>query len=65
VLAAAHIYGAIGRAVAARGAGAWDRRVSTSAADKVAFILRARGEATRRMTIPPLPRPAGLWTRPQ
>ena len=31
VLAAAEIYGAIGREVAARGEQAWDRRVSTSA----------------------------------
>ncbi|AXJ95151.1 MULTISPECIES: phytoene/squalene synthase family protein [unclassified Sphingomonas] len=65
VLAAAHIYGAIGRTVAARGSAAWDRRVTTSKAEKLAFILRARGEAARRMDIAETPRPAGLWRRPR
>jgi phytoene/squalene synthetase len=66
VLAAAEIYGAIGREVAARGEQAWDRRVSTSAAAKVGMIGRAAREALqRRMLYPPSPRSTALWTRPR
>jgi phytoene synthase len=66
VLAAADIYGAIARAVAARGEHAWDRRVSTGAAAKLGFIARAAGNAARRRTLyPPRPRDADLWTRPR
>lgn len=38
VLSAAAIYGAIARKVAARGAKAWDRRVSTSKLEKIRFL---------------------------
>ncbi|MGI4732547.1 MAG: phytoene/squalene synthase family protein [Janthinobacterium lividum] len=66
VLAAAAIYGAIGREVAARGERAWDRRVSTSKADKLRFIATAALQATRRRTLyPPAPRDPALWTRPR
>ena len=65
VLSAAAIYGAIGRAVAARGERAWDHRVTTSRADKLRFILRALGEARGRAGMRIKPRPAGLWTRPR
>jgi phytoene synthase len=66
VLAAAGIYGAIGREVAARGERAWDRRVSTSAGDKLRFIARAGMAAARRATLyPRRPRDAGLWRRPR
>jgi phytoene/squalene synthetase len=66
VLAAADIYGAIARAVAARGEHAWDRRVSTGAGAKLGFIARAAGNAARRRTLyPPHPRDADLWTRPR
>ena len=66
VLAAAGIYGAIGRDVAARGEQAWDHRVSTSAAAKIRMIGRAAVEALRRRTLyPPSPRPETLWTRPR
>ncbi|MBI0475900.1 phytoene/squalene synthase family protein [Sphingomonas sp. MA1305] len=64
VLAAAHIYGAIGRKVAARGAAAWDTRVSTSTGEKIAFIARSRVEAGRRMRLVETSRPP-LWRRPQ
>ena len=64
VLAAAEIYGAIGREVAARGERAWDNRVSTSAAAKVGMIVRAAAEALRRRWLyPPAARSAALWTR--
>jgi phytoene synthase len=66
VLAAAEIYGAIGREVAARGERAWDSRVSTSAAAKVGMIVRAAAEALRRRSLyPPAARSAALWTRPR
>jgi phytoene synthase len=66
VLAAAEIYGAIGREVAARGDHAWDRRVSTSAIAKLRMIGRAAGEAWQRQALyPPGPRDATLWTRPR
>ncbi len=64
VLAAAAIYGAIGRDVAARGPAAWDARVSTSGVDKLRFIARAWGDARRRMTVEEVPRDRGLWRRP-
>lgn len=63
VLAAAGIYGAIGREVARAGEHAWDRRVSTSAAAKLGFIARAAREAAGRRSIAPAPRPD--WQRPQ
>ncbi|MGN6355962.1 MAG: phytoene/squalene synthase family protein [Novosphingobium sp.] len=56
VLSAAGIYGAIGRKVAAAGARAWDHRAGTSKAEKLAFVLRALGQAmlpaARGVTIP-------------
>lgn len=65
VLAAAGIYGAIARKVAARGERAWDRRVTTSAIEKLGWALRAFGQAARRrMLYPPVPREK-LWTRPR
>lgn len=64
VLAAADIYGAIARAVAARGEAAWDKRVSTSALAKFAMIGRAWHFALRRRALfPPRPRDPSLWTR--
>jgi phytoene synthase len=66
VLAAAHIYGAIGREVARRGAAAWDRRVSTSGMQKIGFIARSWGEARARARLfPPAPRDPALWQRPR
>jgi len=66
VLAAAGIYGAIGRNVAALGEHAWDRRVSTPATTKIAMIARAVSEALQRRTLyPPAPRDPSLWMRPK
>jgi phytoene synthase len=66
VLAAAGIYGDIGRAVAARGEHAWDHRVTTSALAKIGWIVRAGGQAARRARLyPPTPRNPDLWTRPR
>ncbi|WP_425231010.1 phytoene/squalene synthase family protein [Sphingomonas sp.] len=66
VLAAAGIYGAIGREVAARGERAWDARVTTSRAAKLGHVARAGWQAANRAR---LYRPAGrdptLWTRPR
>ena len=65
VLAAADIYGAIARKVAARGERAWDNRVSTGKAEKIGFILRAAHRASRRITRYEVPRDPSLWTRPR
>jgi phytoene synthase len=65
VLAAAEIYGAIGRTVAARGERAWDTRVTTSKADKLRFIAQAAVAARARSSLVEVPRDADLWTRPR
>ena len=66
VLAAAGIYGAIGRKVAELGPRAWDVRVGTSGSAKLGFMRRAFGEARRRKALyPPSVRDATLWTRPR
>ena len=66
VLAAAGIYGDIGRKVAARGEHAWDHRVTTSTLAKLRWIVRAFGQAlARRWLYPPTPRDPALWTRPR
>jgi phytoene synthase len=65
VLAAAGIYGDIARAVRAGGEAALDRRVSTSAAAKLGWIMRAWGQAMARKRYAGEPRPEGLWTRPR
>ena len=66
VLSAAAIYGAIGREVAARGAGAWDARVGTSKAQKIGFIMRAAMQSARRARLyPRAPRDPNMWTRPR
>jgi phytoene synthase len=66
VLAAADIYGGIARKVAERGEHAWDRRVTTSAAEKLAAIGRAGWQAfARERLYAATPRPAALWTRPR
>ncbi|MBN8808769.1 MAG: phytoene/squalene synthase family protein [Sphingomonas sp.] len=66
VLAAAGIYGDIGRKVAAAGEHAWNRRVTTSSVEKLGWIARALGQAARRRTLyPPRPRDADLWERPR
>jgi len=62
VLAAAGIYGDIARAVAARGDHAWDRRVSTSGADKLGWVVTAAWQAARRKDVAEVSR-EGLWTR--
>jgi len=59
VLAATGIYGAIARVVAARGAGAWNRRVSTGGAAKLGHV--ARGLAAALRTPPDHPSPP--WSR--
>lgn len=66
VLAAADIYGAIARGVAALGPRAWDGRVTTSSAAKLAMIGKAYFAARRRaQAYPPSPRDRSLWTRPR
>lgn len=65
VLAAAGIYGDIAREIARRGDHAWDHRVTTSGADKAAWIARASVQAARRDRYAGVPRDPVLWTRPR
>jgi len=60
VLAAANIYGRLGRRVRRRGARAWDHRMRVGYFGKLACVWRAFGEAFRAARQPdPMPR----WTR--
>jgi len=59
VLAAANIYGAIGREVVRRKGKAWDRRVRIGALAKLRHILAALSEAVRSPQEPP-----AQWPRP-
>ena len=63
VLAAAGIYGDIAREVAARGAHAWDHRVTTSKSAKLGWVARAGMQAMR--PVADAPRDPWLWTRPR
>ena len=60
VLAAANIYGAIGREVRARGPHAWDHRVHVGRRAKLKLVWRALRETFRRA---PAPEPMPRWTR--
>jgi phytoene synthase len=60
VLAAANIYGAIGRKVRARGPRAWDHRVRIGLFAKIGHILSALREAMKQ---PPEPAEWPYWTR--
>lgn len=55
ILAAANIYGAIGRKVMARGQHAWDHRVRTTRTQKLALVLSAGIEAWRAAPAPAQP----------
>jgi phytoene synthase len=64
VLAAAGIYGAIGREVVARGDHAWDHRAGTSTVAKIGWIALALGQAMQRNRLyPAAPRDPDRWTR--
>lgn len=66
VMAAAGIYGEIGRQVVRAGDHAWDHRIGTSAAAKLGWIARSFVGAMRRRSLyPDTARDAGLWTRPR
>lgn len=67
VLAAAGIYGDIAREVARRGDAAWDRRVVTSRAAKLGWVVRAAAQAVGREARWPADdmRPMLLWNRPK
>lgn len=64
VLSAAGIYGDIARQVAARGANAWDKRVSTGRLTKLGWVFRSALMAVRRKQRWPDDRGRdGLWSR--
>ena len=62
VLAAANIYGAIARRVAARGRSAWDSRTVIHKPSKLVFVAKALIECGER---PLAFERNGLWTRPR
>jgi phytoene synthase len=62
VLAAANIYGAIARGVAARGEAAWDSRTVIHKPEKLLLVAKALIECGEH---PPPRARAGLWTRPR
>lgn len=62
VLAAADIYGGIARKVAAAGPAAWDKRQTTSKAEKIAAIVQAF-IAARWRPAADTPRDPALWTK--
>lgn len=61
VLAAARIYGAIGREVRARGTAAWDHRVVIGRREKAKHVAAAFWEALKNR--PPMPDTMPEWTR--
>ena len=65
-IATAHgVYRQIGVEVKARGANAWDSRVSTSKAQKLQFLLGGAVLALASRGMQVRPRPDGLWARPR
>ena len=64
VLAAAGIYGAIGRKVKAARGRAWDERIGTTRVEKLRLLWAARAAAAGRLNAGPPPPRAGLWTMP-
>jgi phytoene synthase len=66
VLAAARIYGGIGRKVRDAGEAGLESRMSTSKAEKARAVAVAFGEALVRRQRWPMPGPSrvGLWTMP-
>ncbi|WP_066647415.1 MULTISPECIES: phytoene/squalene synthase family protein [Sphingomonas] len=65
VLAAAKIYGDIGRKVAALGGQAWDARVTTSAREKLGAIALSWRQARARAQLYRASPRAALWQRPR
>lgn len=63
VLAAAGIYGSIGRLTAARGERAWDSRTAVSATAKAGWAAKALAQALSNGGAEPSRE--GLWTRPR
>lgn len=65
-IATAHgVYRQIGIEVKARGAAAWDTRVSTSRAQKLQFLAGGAMLALASRRMPFRPRPSALWGRPR
>jgi len=60
------VYREIGEEVRRRGPASWDRRVSTSKAQKLAAVVRgAQTAITSRFSVDNAPRRDELWTRPK
>nr|WP_298374762.1 15-cis-phytoene synthase CrtB [uncultured Halomonas sp.] len=64
-IATAHgVYREIGIEVEARGAKAWDQRVSTSKADKLRLLVKGLSQTVASRWQTPASRPQNLWQRP-
>jgi phytoene synthase len=64
IATARNVYRQIGIEVKARGPQAWDERVGTSRAAKLALLAKGGVEALLSRVRPVRARPAGLWRRP-
>jgi phytoene synthase len=64
IAAARRVYRAIGSKVRAAGPSAWDRRISTSKAEKAALLALALGDVAHTRVITPEVSRSGLWQRP-
>jgi len=64
IATARSVYRRIGHEVVRRGANAWDRRVATSTAEKLWYLLRSAGVALALPHLPRQPRDPGLFQRP-
>ncbi len=64
IATARRVYRAIGTKLRSAGPKAWDRRVSTTKAEKAALLITASGDVARsRLRMQEIPR-EGLWQRP-
>nr|CAD6595630.1 phytoene/squalene synthase family protein [Rhizobium sp. Khangiran2] len=64
IAAARRVYRAIGDKVRSGGPAAWNRRVSTSKAEKSALLALALGDVARTRLVKPAVQRTGLWQRP-
>lgn len=64
IAAARRVYRAIGEKLRTAGPSAWDRRVSTSKAEKSKLLALSLGDVARTRVIKPEASRAGLWQRP-
>ena len=64
IATARRVYRAIGSKMRVAGPAAWDRRISTSRAEKSALLALALGDVARTRVVTPSAPRTGLWQRP-